>query len=154
MVDLEGDITVRDGHLALDGVDVVELAGRVATPFFVFSPRRIRWNVSSLVNAFTRRHLDTEIFFASKACSNLWFLDEVRRAGINVEVNSGGELLEGASGPASRRGRSSSTASPRPATRSAPPSRPASGGSPSTRSTSSSGSPRWPASSAARPRST
>ena len=92
MVDLEGDITVSDGHLALDGVDIVDLARRVGTPFFVYSPRRIRWNVSSLVNAFTRRHLDTEIFFASKACSNLWFLDQVRRAGVNVEVNSGGEL--------------------------------------------------------------
>ncbi len=92
MVDLDGDITVSDGHLALDGVDIVDLARRVGTPFFVYSPRRIRWNVSSLVNAFTRRHLDTEIFFASKACSNLWFLDQVRRAGVNVEVNSGGEL--------------------------------------------------------------
>ena len=83
---------MSDGHLVLDGVDVVELARRVGTPFFVYSPRRIRWNVSSLVNAFTRRHLDTEVFFASKACSNLWFLDQVRRAGVNVEVNSGGEL--------------------------------------------------------------
>ena len=92
MSDLGGDITVSEGHLALDGVDVVALAQRVPTPFFVYSPRRIRWNVSSLVNAFTRRHLDTELFFASKACSNLWFLGEVRRTGINVEVNSGGEL--------------------------------------------------------------
>jgi diaminopimelate decarboxylase len=83
---------VSAGHLVFDGVDVVELARRVATPFFVFSPRRIRGNVSSMVDAFTRRHLDTEIFFASKACSNLWFLDQVRRSGINVEVNSGGEL--------------------------------------------------------------
>jgi D-ornithine/D-lysine decarboxylase len=89
---LGGDITVLQGHLALDGVDLVELARRVPTPFFVYSPRRIRWNVSSLVNAFTRRHLDTEVFFASKACSNLWFLGEVRHSGINVEVNSGGEL--------------------------------------------------------------
>jgi diaminopimelate decarboxylase len=92
MLDLEGDITVRDGHLAFEGVDIAELAGRVETPFFVYSPDRIRGNVSSLVNAFAARHLDTEIFFASKACSNLWFLGEVRRAGINVEVNSGGEL--------------------------------------------------------------
>ena len=89
---LDGDVTVRDGHLVLDGVDLVELARTEPTPFFVYSPRRIRWNASSLVNAFTRRHLDTEVFFASKACSNLWFLDEVRRAGVNVEVNSGGEL--------------------------------------------------------------
>ena len=92
MVHLDGDITVRDGHLVFDGVDVVALARQVATPFFLFSPRRIRWNISAMVNAFTRRHLDTEIFFASKACSNLWFLGEVRRAGINLEVNSGGEL--------------------------------------------------------------
>ncbi len=89
---LDGDLTERDGHLVLDGVDLVELARTNPTPFFVYSPRRIRWNVSSLVNAFTRRHLDTEVFFASKACSNLWFLGEVRRAGVNVEVNSGGEL--------------------------------------------------------------
>ncbi len=45
-----------------------------------------------MVEAFTARHPDTEIFFASKACSNLWFLDQVRRTGINLEVNSGGEL--------------------------------------------------------------
>ncbi len=92
MIDLDGDSAVSDGHLVFDGVDVVALARRVPTPFFVFSPRRIGRNISAMVDAFTRRHLDTEIFFASKACSNLWFLDQVRRAGINVEVNSGGEL--------------------------------------------------------------
>jgi len=86
------DITVNGGHLVVDGVDVVELAGRVATPFFVFSSRRIHDNVRGMVDAFTRRHADTEIFYASKACSNLWFLNQVRLAGINVEVNSGGEL--------------------------------------------------------------
>ncbi len=80
------------GHLVFEGVDVVELARRVATPFFLFSSRRIQANVTGMVEAFTSRHRDTEIFFASKACSNLWFLDQVRRSGINVEVNSGGEL--------------------------------------------------------------
>ena len=39
-----------------------------------------------------RRHADTEVFFASKACSNTWFLRQVGRAGIGAEVNSGGEL--------------------------------------------------------------
>jgi len=92
MTHLSTDMTVRDGHLVFEGVDVVDLARQVETPFYLFSPQRIRWNVSSLVNAFTRRHLDTEVFFASKACSNLWFLDQVRGTGINVEVNAGGEL--------------------------------------------------------------
>jgi diaminopimelate decarboxylase len=92
MTHLGADMTIRDGNLVFEGVDVVALARQMETPFFLFSPQRIRWNVSSLVNAFTRRHLDTEIFFASKACSNLWFLDQVRGTGINIEVNAGGEL--------------------------------------------------------------
>jgi diaminopimelate decarboxylase len=89
---LERSLEIRDGHLFMDGFDVVELASQLETPFFLYSGRQLRWNIEGLRNAFTRRHLDTELFFASKACSNLWFLDQVRRSGINVEVNSGGEL--------------------------------------------------------------
>ena len=91
-MELERSLEIRDGHLLMDGVDVVALANQLETPFFLYSARQLRWNIEGLRNAFTRRHLDTEIFFASKACSNLWFLDQVRRCGINVEVNSGGEL--------------------------------------------------------------
>src|SRR5512135_1487664 len=91
-MELERSLEVRDGHLLMDGVDVVALANQLETPFFLYSERQLRWNIEGLRNAFTRRHLDTEIFFASKACSNLWFLDQVRRSGIDVEVNSGGEL--------------------------------------------------------------
>jgi len=94
MVDLAADLGVSGGHLVFDGVDLVELARRVGTPFYVFSPARVGANVRNLVRAFTSRHADTEIFFASKACSNLWFLGEVLRGGINVEVNSGGELAK------------------------------------------------------------
>jgi diaminopimelate decarboxylase len=83
---------VREGRLLFDGVDVAALAGRVPTPFFLFSGRQLRWNVESLRNAFVRRHLDTELFYASKACSNLWFLRHVLASGISVEVNAGGEL--------------------------------------------------------------
>ncbi len=85
-------LTVQDGHLHMDGHDVAVLGRRLPTPFFLYSESQVRWNIERLRNAFTRRHLDTEVFFASKACSNLWFLDLVRRTGINVEVNSGGEL--------------------------------------------------------------
>jgi len=88
----ENGLEVRDGHLHFEDVDVVDLARQVETPFFLYSERRLRDNVFDLVEAFTRRHAETEVFYASKACSNLWFLDRVRRCGINVEVNSGGEL--------------------------------------------------------------
>ncbi len=84
--------TVRDGHLCFDGVDLVDLADRHETPFFVFSERRLRANIESLTTAFRERHAATEVFFASKACSNLWFLHVTRAAGASVEVNAGGEL--------------------------------------------------------------
>jgi D-ornithine/D-lysine decarboxylase len=85
-------LTVRNGHLCVDGADIVAIAGDADTPFYLFSERRLRHNVAGLQQAFGRRYPRSEIFYASKACSNLWFLNVVRDAGINVEVNSGGEL--------------------------------------------------------------
>jgi diaminopimelate decarboxylase len=84
--------TVCDGHLCFDGADLVELAETRETPFFVFSERRLRVNVEALLGSFRSVHAATEVFYASKACSNLWFLGVVRDAGANVEVNAGGEL--------------------------------------------------------------
>jgi D-ornithine/D-lysine decarboxylase len=83
---------VRGGRLMFEGIDVAALADRTPTPFFLFSPRQIRWNVETLRNAFSRRHLDTELFYAGKANSNRWFLRQVQGTGINAEVNSGAEL--------------------------------------------------------------
>ncbi len=85
-------VEVRGGRLMFEGVDVATLADRVPTPFFLFSPRQVRWNVETLRNAFSRRHLDTELFYASTACHNIWFLRQVHATGINVAVRSGGEL--------------------------------------------------------------
>jgi D-ornithine/D-lysine decarboxylase len=87
-----GIAEVQDGRLVADGVDLLELAERIPTPFYVYSARHLRWNVESLRNAFTRRHIDTDVFFASKACSMMWFLRQVLASGIDIEVNSGGEL--------------------------------------------------------------
>ena len=85
-------LTVRDGHLCFDGADIVAVAGDAETPFYLFSERRLRHNIAGLQEVFGGRCPRTEIFYASKACSNLWFLNVVRDSGINVEVNAGGEL--------------------------------------------------------------
>jgi diaminopimelate decarboxylase len=85
-------LSTTGGHLAFDGVDLVALADKLPTPFFIFSASRIAENVATLRDAFQSRHAKTEVFFASKACSALWVLEQVKKAGINVEVNSGGEL--------------------------------------------------------------
>jgi diaminopimelate decarboxylase len=85
---------VAGGHLLFDGVDIVNLAARHHTPFFLYSQRELAGNIAALRAAFEARHPATEFFFASKACSNLWFLEQVRRGGMNVEVNAGGELMK------------------------------------------------------------
>ena len=85
-------LTVRGGRLCFDGADIVAVAGDAETPFYLFSERRLRHNIAGLQEAFGGRYPRSEIFYASKACSNLWFLNVVRDSGINVEVNSGGEL--------------------------------------------------------------
>jgi diaminopimelate decarboxylase len=85
-------VAVQSGRLLFDGVDVAELAGRVETPFFLYSQRRIAANVERVRSAFETRHAGSRVFFAGKACSNLWFLEQVREGGAGVEVNSGGEL--------------------------------------------------------------
>jgi D-ornithine/D-lysine decarboxylase len=92
MTRMADTVTVEGGRLFFDGVDVAGLAGRVDTPFFLYSQRRIAGNVARVRAAFESRHAAGRVFFAGKACSNLWFLEQVRAAGAGVEVNSGGEL--------------------------------------------------------------
>lgn len=86
------DFTIAGGHLAFAGVDLAEFAEAHATPFYLYSEPRLRTNIADVVRAFTTRHAATEVFYASKACSNLWFLKVVRDTGISIEVNSGGEF--------------------------------------------------------------
>jgi D-ornithine/D-lysine decarboxylase len=85
-------LTVEGGRLLFDGVDVAALGGRVDTPFFLYSQARIADNVTAVRRAFESRHAACRVFFAGKACSNLWFLEQVRASGAGIEVNSGGEL--------------------------------------------------------------
>lgn len=92
MTRMAGTVTVEGGRLLFDGLDVAALAERVETPFFLYSRRRIAENVARVRAAFEGRHGAARVFFAGKACSNLWFLEQVRAAGAGVEVNSGGEL--------------------------------------------------------------
>jgi diaminopimelate decarboxylase len=85
-------ITCERGRMRFDGIDVAGMADTTPTPFFLFSSAQIDRNIATLRDGFRAHHSATRIFYASKACSNLWFLDRVRRGGSDVEVNSGGEL--------------------------------------------------------------
>lgn len=89
-----GYLETRAGHLRVDGADAVRLAEQHGTPLYVFSERRIADNIRYLRRAVESVHPRVKICYASKANSNMAVLDAVRRAGGDIEVNSGGELFK------------------------------------------------------------
>ncbi len=91
---VEGYLEETGGVLHIGGVSAVHLADRHGTPLFVFSEARIRHNAQAIRAAFGRSQRHVRIFYASKANSNLAVLQIVRDAGLDVEVNSGGELYK------------------------------------------------------------
>ncbi len=85
-------LTAEGGNLAFDGKSLGDLAAEHGTPLFVFSEQRLIENARAMRKAALQGHRRARIFFASKACSNLHVLKILHREGLNVEVNSGGEL--------------------------------------------------------------
>ncbi len=83
------NLTVNEGHLCLDGVDLVALAEEFGTPLFVFSEEIIRKRAKEVASAFGREN----VYYASKANSNISVLKLIRSLGLNVEVSSEGELF-------------------------------------------------------------
>src|ERR1700754_231805 len=91
---IPGYLEVRDDHLTVNGVDTLDLVKEFNSPLFVFSEGRIRHNIKRLQLAADAVDRPIKFCYASKANSNMAILKAVLDAGIDVEVNSGGELFK------------------------------------------------------------
>jgi len=91
---IPGYLDARNNHLHINDVDALTLARDYDTPLFVFSATRIRSNIERLKEAAARVEHPVRFCYASKANSNMAVLAAVRDAGIDIEVNSGGELFK------------------------------------------------------------
>ncbi|MEP6635376.1 MAG: diaminopimelate decarboxylase [Acidobacteriota bacterium] len=91
---IPGYLEVANGHLTINGADAVTLIEKYDSPLFVFSAPRIRFNIERLKSAALSVEKPIRFFYASKANSNMAVLKTVLAAGIDVEVNSGGELFK------------------------------------------------------------
>jgi D-ornithine/D-lysine decarboxylase len=87
-------LEVRNQHLGINGADALELIRQYDSPLFVFSAPRIRSNIERLKSAAQSVQHPIRFFYASKANSNMAVLKAVLESGIDVEVNSGGELFK------------------------------------------------------------
>jgi diaminopimelate decarboxylase len=91
---IPGYLEVTNGHLSINGADALALVREYDSPLFVFSAPRIRSNIQRLQSAATAVEKPIRFFYASKANSNMAVLKTVRETGIDIEVNSGGELFK------------------------------------------------------------
>jgi D-ornithine/D-lysine decarboxylase len=91
---IPGYLDTSNGHLTINGADALGLVEEYDSPLFVFSEPRIRSNIQRLKRASTAVQRPIRFFYASKANSNMAVLKTVLDSGIDVEVNSGGELFK------------------------------------------------------------
>ncbi len=91
---IPGFLEARDNHLEISGGDAIELVRDHGSPLFVFSEPRICANIERLKAAAKQVDRPIRFFYASKANSNMAVLRTVRDSGIDIEVNSGGELYK------------------------------------------------------------
>src|SRR5919197_866934 len=84
----------ENNHLFISGADASALTYKYGSPLFVFSEPRIRVNIERLRSAAKEVDRPIKFCYASKANSNMAVLKVVRDAGIDIEVNSGGELYK------------------------------------------------------------
>lgn len=87
-------LEVGNGQLTISGANALELVQQYDSPLFVFSEPRIKSNIRRLTSAALAVDHPIRFFYASKANSNMAVLKTVLESGIDVEVNSGGELFK------------------------------------------------------------
>jgi diaminopimelate decarboxylase len=85
-------VTTPEGHLAIGGCDLVQLAEEHGTPLVVYDEGALRATARAYVNAFRAHSPDVEIIYASKAYFGLAMLRIALEEGLSVDVASGGEL--------------------------------------------------------------
>lgn len=83
---------VRRGRLSIGGCDAQELTREFGSPLYVFDETELRETCREYVHAFTSRHADTAIAYASKAYLSRFMASIARDEGIGLDVVSGGEL--------------------------------------------------------------
>ena len=90
--EIEDFLDIHEDQLHIGGVSAVDLANQYDTPLFVFSEARIRHNIDRIKKAAKTIACPLKICYAAKAMSTMGILKAVQEAGIDIEVNSGGEL--------------------------------------------------------------
>lgn len=83
---------VKQGHLWVGGVDMVELAQDQGTALYVYDEADLRFRMQTYLQAFRSRYENSEVIFASKAFINKAMVGIVEEEGLCLDVSGGGEF--------------------------------------------------------------
>ena len=83
---------VRDDHLFVGGVDMVELAHEQGTALYVMDEADLRSRMEEYREAFRSRYANSDVLYASKAFLNKEMARIVDDEGLCLDVSGGGEL--------------------------------------------------------------
>ena len=82
-----------EGHLALDGVDLVELAAEYGTPLYVYDEATIRNRATAFREGLRTAYPgESLVCYAGKAYCAPWLLQVIDEERLGLDVVSGGEL--------------------------------------------------------------
>lgn len=82
----------REGHLAIGGVDAIELAARYGTPLYVFDETTLRARCRDFKREFTRCYANITVVYAGKAFLHGALASILKEEGVGLDVVSAGEL--------------------------------------------------------------
>lgn len=83
---------VKDDHLYIGGVDMVELAHEYGTALYVYDEADLVSRMDSYRDAFRRRYPNSDVIYASKAFLNKAVARLAAQHGMCLDVSGGGEL--------------------------------------------------------------
>ena len=83
---------VKDDHLYVGGVDMVELAREQGTALYVMDEADMRTRMETYLAAFRSRYQNSDVVYASKAFLNKEAARIVNEEGLCLDVSGGGEL--------------------------------------------------------------
>ncbi len=88
-----GSADIRDGHLVIDGIDILDLVEKWGTPLYLYDLATIRQCCRAYTGAIEQYYPgNARIAYASKAYLCTALAQIIRREGLDLDVVSGGEL--------------------------------------------------------------
>lgn len=78
--------------LHIGGMSCRQLAEEYGTPLYIYDEERIREQAQAAMDNFKSDMFETEVAFASKAFSSIYLFKMLSKAGLGLDVVSGGEL--------------------------------------------------------------